>query len=78
MPRQTGILIFYTKAHTFIKCNGGQASFEYFVLFIIFTFVCFAGMIDLNKTEGSSTSGFVKIRDYIYDISGTAVEKLLK
>lgn len=78
MPRQNGFFIFYTKAHTFIKCNGGQASFEYFVLFIIFTFVCFAGMIDLNKTDGSSASGFAKIRDYIHDISDTAVEKLLK
>ena len=76
MLRQNGFFI-WDKVITFKKTNG-QASFEYFVLFIIFTFVCFAGMIDLNKTDGSSTSGFVKIRDYIHDISDTAVEKLLK
>ena len=78
MPRQDGFFIFYTKLYTFTKCNGGQASFEYFILFIIFTFICFAGMIDLNKTDGSSTNGFVKIRDYIHDISDTAVGKLLE
>ena len=78
MPRQDGFFIFYTKHYTFTKCNGGQASFEYFILFIIFTFICFAGMIDLNKTDGSSTNGFVKIRDYIHDISDTAVGKLLE
>lgn len=76
MPRQNGFFI-WNNISTFKKTNG-QASFEYFVLFIIFTFVCFAGMIDLNKTDGSSTSGFVKIRDYIHDISDKAVEKLLE
>ena len=35
-------------------------------------------MIDLNKTDGSSTNGFVKIRDYIHDISDTAVGKTIR
>ena len=76
MLRQNGFFI-WDKVSTFKKTKG-QATFEYFVLFIIFSFVCFAGMIDLNKTDGSSTSGFVKIRDYIHDISDTAVKELTK
>ncbi len=74
MLRQNGFFI-WDKVSTFEKTNG-QSTFEYFVLFIIFTFVCFAGMIDLK--EDNSGSGFVRIRDYIHDISDTAVKKLLE
>ena len=76
MLRQNGFFI-WDKVSALKKTNG-QATFEYFVLFIIFAFVCFAGMIDLNNPVDNPESGFVRIRNYIHDISDTAVKKLLE
>ena len=67
MPRQDGFFIFYTKAHTFIKCNGGQATFEYFVLFVIISFFC---LFSLNGEF------FNNIRDSLTDVYQQAAESL--
>ena len=78
MPRQNGFFIL-DKELTFTKYTIlGQATFEYFMLFIIFTFFCFFGLTNMNGKTKTGTSQFgLNIQGSIHSVSDTAVSRIL-